>query len=274
MLNGCILPAQLRLGLCHKLEPCLKLGLWLKLGLGIAVNQAYAHDSPAHAIQQTPSQGIIVNQLTVGVSSELRHGPVRSGETLSSIARQRAPTNVPREQYMNMIFQLNPQAFINQNKNKLKTKSLLVLPGYQQNKNSMRDASIAKQRTQFNHQKIKLTEYNSLLQIKSNSQSALFLPQVPIRVIAPNTLNQQQKKAKLQAQMQHTQQAVMHTQVSLLQQISELEQQLNVSQKTVTDLHRDQQQLSLKNNNLLLQIQDLHVKYDHIINNYTVIPKF
>jgi len=268
MLNGCILPAQFRFGLW------LQLGLGLKLGLWIAVSQAYAHDSPVHSMQETPAQDIIVNQLTVGVSSVLRHGPVRSGETLSSIARQRAPTNIPSEQYINMIFQLNPQAFINQNKNKLKVNSLLVLPGYQQNNNNMRDASIAKQRTQFNHQKIQLTEYNSLLQIKSSSQSALFLPQVPIRVIEPNTLNQQQKRAKLQAQMQQPQQTVMQAQISLLQQISELEQQLNVSQETVAELNHDQQQLSSKNHNLLLQIQDLHVKYDHIINNYTVSPKF
>ncbi|SQD78188.1 protein of unknown function [Moritella yayanosii] len=39
-------------------------------------------------------------------------------------------------------------------------------------------------------------------------------------------------------------------------------------------LNHEQQQLSLKNHNLLLQLQDLHVKYDHIINNYTFNPKF
>ncbi|WP_293143752.1 hypothetical protein [Moritella sp.] len=270
MLNGRMLSTPFRFRLW------LKLALWLKLGIGIGivVSQANAHDSPVHAMPEMPSQAIIVNQLTVGVSSQLRHGPVRSGETLSSIAKQHAPTNMPREQYINMIFQLNPQAFINQNKNKLKVNSLLVLPGYQQNQNSMREASIAKQRTQFNHHKIQLTEYNALLQIKSSSQSALFLPQVPIRVIAPNTLTQQQKQAKLQAQVQQTQQTVMQAQMSLLQQISELEQQLNVSQATVAALNHDQQQLSLKNHNLLLQIQDLHVKYDHIINNYTINPKF
>ncbi|WP_293226400.1 hypothetical protein [Moritella sp.] len=270
MLNGRMLstPFQFRLWL--------KLALWLKLGIGIGivVSQANAHDSPVHAMPEMPSQAIIVNQLTVGVSSQLRHGPVRSGETLSSIAKQHAPTNMPREQYINMIFQLNPQAFINQNKNKLKVNSLLVLPGYQPNKNSMREASIAKQRTRFNRHKIQLTEYNALLQIKSSSQSALYLPQVPIHIIAPNTLTQQQKQAKLQAQIQQTQQAVMQTQMSLLQQISVLEQQLNVSQATVVQLNHDQQQLSLKNHNLLLQIQDLHVKYDHIINNYTFNPKF
>lgn len=274
MLNGRMLSTPFRFRLWLKLALCLKLGLWLKLGIGIVVSQANAHDSPVHAMPEMPSQAIIVNQLTIGVSSQLRHGPVRSGETLSSIAKQHAPTNMPRDQYINMIFQLNPQAFINQNKNKLKVNSLLVLPGYQPNQNNMREASIAKQRTPFNHQKIQLTEYNSLLQIKSSSQTTLFLPQVPIRVIAPNTLTQQQKQAKLQAQMQHTQQVVMQTQMSLLQQISGLEQQLNVSQATVVQLNHDQQQLSLKNHNLLLQIQDLHVKYDHIINNYTFNPKF
>ncbi|MDX2319927.1 MAG: FimV/HubP family polar landmark protein [Moritella sp.] len=245
--------------------------LWL--GIAITNNPVHAHDSPTLTIQGTPSQNIIVNQLTAGVSSEQRHGPVRSGETLSSIAKQHAPTNMSRSRYMDMIFQLNPQAFINQNINKLKVKSLLILPSYQDN-NKIADTSIAKQRTQFNNQKIQLTEYNSTLQIKSSSGPTPFIPQVPIRVIVPNTLSQQQKQAKLQAQMQQTQQSGMHQQRLLLQQISELKQQLSASQKTVTGLNQQHQQLSLKNHNLLLQIQDLHVKYEHIISNYIFTPKF
>lgn len=246
-------------------HPPLQCGRWLKFGLGIrivtvtvtamALSQVHAHDSPQHTIPATPTLDIIVNQLTIGVSSTLRYGPVRSGETLSSIARQHAPKNISRKQYMNMILQLNPQAFIHHNINKLKVKSVLILPSYQDNANMRHDASIAKQRTQF-------------------SEFTAFFPQVPIRVIAPNTLSQQQKQAKLQAQIQKTQQTVMHEQVSLLQQISQLEQQLSIRKKHVAKLNHDQQQLLLRNQNLLRQLQDLHVKYDHIINNYTVIPKF
>lgn len=277
MLNGCIFHTHFRLGKWLHVELRQGLSRGLARGLGIAImtamaaSQAHAHDSPLHSIPETPSQDIIVNQLIVGVSSKLRHGPVRSGETLSSIARLRAPTNISREKYMNMIFQLNPQAFINNNKNKLKAKSLLILPDYQDNNNAMRDAIIAKQRTQFNDQKIQLIEYNSSLQLKSNTVAAPFFPQVPIRVITPNTLNQQQKQIKLQAQIQQT---VTHEQISLLQQVNNLQQQLTANQDKVTELKDNQQQLALRNKNLLLQLQDLHVKYDHIINNYTFSPKF
>jgi len=202
----------------HIFHPPLRVGLWLKFGLGIvtrivtvtamALSQVHAHDSPQHTIPTTPALDIMVNQLTVGVSS------------------------------------------------------------------TRRDANIAKQRTQFTDQKIQLIEYNSTLQIKSNSASTAFFPQIPIRVIAPNTLSQQQKQAKLQAQIQQTQQTVMHEQVSLLQQISQLEQQLSIRTAHIAKLDHKQQQQTLRNQNLLRQLQDLHVKYDHIINNYTVIPKF
>lgn len=264
MLNGRIFHPRFRLGR----------SLGMVIMTTMALSQAQAHDSPLHSIPETPSQDIIVNQLTVGVSSKLRHGPVRSGETLSSIARQRAPTNMSRKKYMDMILQLNPQAFINNNKNKLKAKSVLILPNYQDNHYTVGNPSIAKQRTQFNDQKIQLLEYNASLQLKSTAAAAPFFPQVPIRVIVPNTLSQQQKQAKLQAQIQQTQQTVIHDQVSLLQQINLLEQQLSVSQESVAELNHNQQQLDLRNQNLLLQLQDLHVKYEHIIKNYTFSPKF
>ncbi|PKH08242.1 hypothetical protein CXF93_04445 [Moritella sp. Urea-trap-13] len=250
------------------------LGLVLGIGITITSHVVLAHDSSVHTTQEAPSQDIIVNQLTVGVGSQSQHGPVRSGETLSSIAKQRAPKNMSREQYMNMIFQLNPQAFINNNKNKLKTQSLLTLPNYQDNNNTMGDASIVKQRTQFNEKNIQLKDYTSTLKLKSSSGSAAYFPQIPIRVVAPNTLNQQQKQAKLQAQMQQTQQTVIHEQVSLLQQISQLQQQLSITKANIAELNHTQQQLTVKNQNLLLQLQDIHVKYDHIINNYTFSPKF
>ncbi|MFT5809030.1 MAG: Tfp pilus assembly protein FimV [Moritella dasanensis] len=261
MLNRRIFHPPFRLGR--------KLGMVIMTAM--AVSQVHAHDSPLHSIPETPSQDIIVNQQTVGVSSKLRYGPVRSGETLSSIARQHTPTNMSRKKYMNMILQLNPQAFINNNKNKLKAKSVLILPNYQ---DTIGVPSIAKQRTQFNDQKIQLLEYNASLQLKSTAAAAPFFPQVPIRVIVPNTLSQQQKQAKLQAQIQQTQQTVIHEQVSLLQQINLLEQQLSVSQESVAELNHNQQQLALRNQNLLLQLQDLHVKYEHIIKNYTFSPKF
>jgi len=272
--------------------PWLKLGHGLRLTIGLATrlvtklvigyvimaSQVHAHDSPDHILatmaQGNPSQDIIVNQLTAGVNSQLQHGPVRKGETLTSIAKQRAPKNTSLDQYIEMIFRLNPQAFINNNENKLKTGSLLTLPGYQQSNNTMQDITTAQPRTQFNHHKVQLIEYNSLLQIKSDSKEPQFSPQIPIRVIAPNSLNQQQKRAKLQAQIQQNQQTGMHKQVALLQHISELEQQLTTSKKSASTLTHNQQQLSLKNKNLLLQIQDLHKKYDHIINNYDFTPKF
>jgi len=233
--------------------------------------QVHAHYFPSNTVQETPSQDIIINQLTLGVSSEQQHGPVRSGETLSSIAKQRAPVNMSRQQYMNMLFQLNPQAFIDRNRNKLKVNSLLTLPGYQNNSTSIKEASIAKQRTQFNDQQIQLIEYDPLLRVKTSAGAGTFFPQVPIRVILPNTLNRQQKQNKLQTRIQQT---VIHEQMSLLQQVSQLEQQLNLSQKTVTELNLAQQGLNLKNHKLLLQIKELHVKYDHIIENYNFSPKF
>lgn len=294
MLNGCVLHSRSNFG------PWLKLGHGLILTIGLTIelvtglttrlvtklvigyvimaSQVHAHDSPDHTLenmpQGNPSQDMIVNQLTAGVNSQLQHGPVRKGETLTSIAKQRAPKNTSRDQYIEMVFRLNPQAFINNNKNKLKTGSLLTLPGYQQNNNNMQDITTAQPRTQFNHHEIQLIEYNSLLQIKNNAKEPQFSPQIPIRVIAPNSLNQQQKRTILQAYMQQNQQTEMHEQVALLQQISELEQQLTTSQESVSTLNHNQQQLSLKNKNLLLQIQDLHKKYDHIINNYNFTPKF
>ncbi|QUM75858.1 hypothetical protein HWV00_06250 [Moritella sp. 24] len=234
--------------------------------MSVTTHQVQAHNSPEHALQGNPSQDIIVNQLTVGISSKLRHGPVRTGETLSSIAKQRAPENMSRDHFMNLVFDLNPQAFINQDKNRLKVNSLLILPGY----NDTLNTNTAYPRTQFNEKKIELTEYGPLLQIKDKSASALFLPEVPIKVIEPNSLNQIEKQNHLQEQIQ---QNVIQEQVSLLQQLNELEQQLTTSQQTISHLNNSQQQLTLKNKNLLLQIQDLHVKYDHIINNYTFIPK-
>ncbi|GIC75869.1 FimV family protein [Moritella sp. F3] len=260
----------------HLLHSRFKLAKWLKLVIGysITVSQVYAHVSPAHMPQGNPSQDIIVNQLTAGVNSQLQHGPVRKGETLTSIAKQRAPQNTSQDQYIDMIFRLNPQAFISQNKNKLKTGSLLILPGYQQGNDSLKSITTAKPRMHFNSQKVQLIEYNSLLQIKTDSKNTPFLPQIPIRVIAPNSLNQQQKRAKLQAQILQSQQTEIHGQIALLQHISELEQQLTISQESASTLDYSQQQLSLKNKNLLLQIQDLHKKYDHIINNYNFTPKF
>lgn len=238
----------------------------LCLGLSITTGQVQAHYSPEHARQGNPSQDIIVNQLTVGVGSQQRHGPVKMGETLSSIAKQRAPANISRDNYMNLIFKLNPQAFINQNKNKLKINSLLVLPGYEDQLNS----NTALLRTTFNPNKIQLTEYDASLQDKGNPSAELFLPQTPMRVIEPNALNKTEKQRRLQEQMQKN---VVQEQVSLLQQINKLEQQLTKSQQTISTLNSSQHQLTLKNRNLLQQLQDLHVKYDHIINNYTVIPK-
>jgi len=251
----------------------------LTIGLSITTQQAQAHNSPEHtqqgnlsqnsSLQDNFSQDIIVNQLTVGVSSQLRHGPVIPGETLSSIAKQRAPKNMSRDQYMDLIFQLNPKAFINQNRNKLKVDSLLTLPSYR-DKDNYNDVHAANQRTMFNEEQIILAEYGPLLQIKHNTTD-LFLPQIPIRVIAPNTLDQKQKQAILQDQIQ---QSIMHEQVTLIQQINQLEQQLTKSQQTISTLSNSQQQLTLKNRNLIEQIQDLHVKYDHIINNYTFSPKY
>ncbi|QFI38430.1 hypothetical protein FR932_11505 [Moritella marina ATCC 15381] len=259
-----------------RLHDQFKLTKWLKLVIvySFTMNQVYAHDSLAHMPQGNPSQDMIINRLTAGVNSQLQHGPVRKGETLTSIAQQRAPQNTSRNQYIEMIFRLNPQAFINQNKNKLKTGSLLRLPGYQQGNDSLQNVARAQPRTQFNNQKVQLIEYNSLLQIKSESKTTPFLPQIPIHVIAPNSLNQQQKRAKLQALMLQNQQTEIHEQVALLQHISEIEQQLTISQESASKLTHSQQQLSLKNKNLLLQIQDLHKKYDHIINNYNFTPKF
>ena len=257
----------------------------LTIGLSITTQQAQAHNYPEHAQQgnllqndslqdyfpqENPSQDIIVNQLTAGVSSQLRHGPVIPGETLSSITKQRAPKNMSRDRYMDLIFQLNPQAFINQNKNKLKVDSLLTLPGYRDEDNN-NNVHTANQRTMFNEEQIILAEYGPLLQIEHNTTAAPFLPQIPIRVIEPNTLNQKQKQAILQDQIQ---QSIMHEQVTLIQQISQLEQQLTKSQQTISNLSNSQQQLTLKNRNLIEQIQDLHVKYDHIINNYTFSPKY
>lgn len=261
MLNGCTLPTLL----------CRELSLASIVAILITSHQVQAHDSPVHIAQGTASQDIIVNQLTAGVSSQVRHGPVRSGETLSSIAKQRMPATMSREQYMNLVFQLNPQAFINNNRNKLKVNSLLILPGYADNHAKIRNANIAKQRTTFSHQHVQLAEFDALLRLKVAPEEDIFVAQVPIRTVAQNTLNQQQKQEKLQAQIQRS---VMHEQVSLLQQIDELKDQLTTSQASVTTLNNKQQQLTLKNQNLLQQIQDLHIKYDHIIHNYTFAPKF
>lgn len=270
------------------------LGAWRSLGhltiiIIMTTNQVSAHDSPthllppqvqpsqvqpSHAKQGNTAQDLIISQLTTGVSSEQRHGPVRSGETLSSIAKQRAPKNSTRAQYMDLIFQLNPHAFIHNNRHKLKVNSLLTLPGYDDNHRNNQDTSIAKQHTKFNDQQLQVIEYDPLLRVKSTVEADIFVAQVPIRVIAPNKLTQEQKKAKLQAQMQQTSQHAIHEQITLLQQINELEQQLTMSDDRVTELHRAQQILTVKNKNLLLQLKDLHAKYDHIINNYIITPKF
>ena len=54
---------------------------------------------------------------------------VRSGETLSELAQQYRPEGVSLDQMLVALFRANPQAFMGENMNRLKTGAVLALPG-------------------------------------------------------------------------------------------------------------------------------------------------
>ncbi|MET0330057.1 MAG: FimV/HubP family polar landmark protein [Dyella sp.] len=61
-----------------------------------------------------------------------RYGPVRRGDTLSSIARQRASSGGNTEQILLALKQANPEAFFRDNINALKTGAVLRMPSAEQ----------------------------------------------------------------------------------------------------------------------------------------------
>jgi pilus assembly protein FimV len=56
------------------------------------------------------------------------YGPVKSGDTLSKIARANKPADVSLEQMLVLMFRNNPEAFSGKNMNRLKTGKILKLP--------------------------------------------------------------------------------------------------------------------------------------------------
>src|SRR6202008_4767468 len=56
------------------------------------------------------------------------YGPIKQGETLSSIAKSVAPEGVTLEQVMVSLYRSNPDAFINKNLNMVKAGRILPVP--------------------------------------------------------------------------------------------------------------------------------------------------
>lgn len=83
---------------------------------------SYAATKPAPAVRRTAASA-----LTPG-----RYGPVKAGQTLSTVARDVAPSGVDIDQMMLALKQANPDAFYRDNINALKAGAVLRVPSREQ----------------------------------------------------------------------------------------------------------------------------------------------
>lgn len=84
----------------------------------------------AVALQRLPAA--IVTPLSTVATAAGEYGPVRRGETLSKIATSVKLEGVSREQMMLGILRNNPDAFVDNNMNRLKADKVLRIPGQAQ----------------------------------------------------------------------------------------------------------------------------------------------
>lgn len=78
-----------------------------------------------------PSPDVVMPMPTIR-SARIEYGPVKRGETLSKIASNVKSENISLEQMMIGILRNNPNAFINQNINRLKANEILYIPETEQ----------------------------------------------------------------------------------------------------------------------------------------------
>ena len=78
-----------------------------------------------------PSPDVVMPLPTIR-AARVEYGPVKRGETLSSIALNVKSEDVSLEQMMMGILRNNPEAFINQNINRLKANEILHIPEIEQ----------------------------------------------------------------------------------------------------------------------------------------------
>lgn len=75
-----------------------------------------------------PAAPALATQSAMTPAAGNDYGPIKRGETLSRIATRVKPQNVTLEQMMVGIFRSNPEAFINNNMNRLKADRMLRIP--------------------------------------------------------------------------------------------------------------------------------------------------
>lgn len=80
---------------------------------------------PEPAAAPTPAAAPVKTPAAAGAK---QYGPIKSGETLNSIARSVAPEGVSLEQALVGIFRHNPDAFIRKNMNLVKSGKILQIP--------------------------------------------------------------------------------------------------------------------------------------------------